>query len=84
MDDDGHAGILDDRRPGQGHPRLEPVGVVDVGKVDALEGIVDGSAAFQGGGEARAADRLLLELELADLTEATRCSPTISTGADRR
>ena len=43
------ARVLDDRRAGEAHAGLEPVGVIDLGLVDALERVVDAAAAFPRG-----------------------------------
>src|SRR5262245_35966076 len=75
MDDDGGAWVLDDRRAGEAHPRIKPVGVVDVGQVRAFEREVDFAGSLPRRDKRRARDGHPTELELADLGRRDEMEP---------
>ena len=60
-------GVLDDRRPFEGHAHPEPLAVVDGGRMDPLEGEVDLAHALAGRLDARPGRLVLRHGELPDL-----------------
>ena len=77
-------GILDNRRAAERHARLELVAVVDRRLVDALERVVDVALALHGGFDLAPVASRFGMVSLPTSAEATRWTPTISTGASSR